>query len=154
MPPKLLLPDAGPLIGLSKIGQLGLLRELYSEIVTTDVVRSEVQSAALPDWIRVTDTYDLFEMARLRASLDPGESSVIALASEYPASVLGMDDLDARKAATARGYQVIGTAGILAEAFRQGLIDDLEGELQALKATGFWISDRIIRVVLESVTDN
>lgn len=37
--------NAGPLIALAAIGQLGLLRELFGEVLVADEVRAEVEAA-------------------------------------------------------------------------------------------------------------
>jgi len=53
----LVIADASPLIALTDIGRLSLLKYLFGEVVITDVVRQEVLSE-LPDWIIVEHSYD------------------------------------------------------------------------------------------------
>lgn len=144
---KLLLPDAGPLIALGGQNKLWLLVELYDEIVTTDVVLDEVRSVGLPTWIEVTSDYDAVAAARWGESLDPGESSVLALARRFTDALLLIDDGDARTACVAGGHRLIGTVGIVALAQRAGLISDGPELLDALVADGLWASESLIASV-------
>jgi predicted nucleic acid-binding protein len=44
--PPVIVADAGPLIGLAKIGRLTLLRELYGEILIPPAVHAELQAGS------------------------------------------------------------------------------------------------------------
>jgi len=85
----------------------------------------------------------------LMTSLDPGEAAVILLARELNADFALIDERKARKIArTVYGLKVIGSAGILVEAKRQGLIDNVGSALQIMRDNGYRISDSIIDTAL------
>jgi len=84
------------------------------------------------------------------ATLHPGESECLALAMENPGSLLVLDDLSARAAATANGLAFTGTLGILAAAKSRGQLAALAPVLQALKNQArFWINPQLEHVLLE-----
>jgi predicted nucleic acid-binding protein len=98
----IVIADASPIIALVAIGQLDLLQHLYERIMITDIVRSEIH-ADLPEWIEVTVNYDRNRFNILQLELDPGESSAISLALEYPGSKLIMDEFKGRRVAQKLG---------------------------------------------------
>ena len=148
--------DTSPILALASIGELDLLRRLFERVHVPTAVDREIlgssraafRSAVSEGWVAVEALPPgTVRDPRLR-SLGAGEGEAIALALETPESVILLDDRVARRTAAARGLQVVGTAGILALAFERGWIPDLEERLEELKATGFWISDRVFRSVL------
>ncbi|MFQ5854703.1 MAG: DUF3368 domain-containing protein [Anaerolineae bacterium] len=113
--------NAGPLISLARIGQLGLLQELYDEVVVPPSVHQEVtgdpgqagaQELAQASWLRVVEVEDQTAVEVLRFSLDLGESEAIVLARELPATLL-IDERRGRTTATALGLTKTGTVGVL-----------------------------------------
>src|SRR3954464_11981360 len=104
--------NASPLIVLSKLGRLDLLRASISnvEVVTPRAVLEEVLKGkpddpavalvveASGDWLRVLPAPSV--PAALRAGgLDSGELAVLSLALENPGSEVVLDDHSARRAA-------------------------------------------------------
>lgn len=53
----------------------------------------------LPNWIEVRRLTNTSVQAALEQTLDLGETSAIAMAMEYPSTILIIDDLKARKVA-------------------------------------------------------
>jgi predicted nucleic acid-binding protein len=51
-------------------------------------------------------------------------------------------------ARTVYGLQVIGTARLLVEAKREGLLDNVNKAVQAMREGGYWIHDDIVEFVL------
>ncbi len=87
----------------------------------------------------------------LRTSLDPGEAAVIGLARELNANFVVIDERKARKIArTVYGLDVIGSARILVEAKRRGLLDNVAPELQAMRDGGYWMGDSIVDAALKN----
>lgn len=147
--------NSGPLVALSLVGRLDLLPMLFSEFWIPDVVYQEVAVAGLgrpgaaslsePQWIshiRVAPEADPL----LIAELDPGEAAVIALARSCPPCMVIIDEKRGRRIAHhVYGLQVKGTAGLLVEARRRGLLnDDLRSILLDLKRAGYFLSDAVI----------
>lgn len=151
--------DAGPLIHLSWIDQLSLLKRLFDEVIVSPAVRDEVlappqgtrgldviQRAFAEDWLRVVTL-----TAPLRAvdALDRGEAEALVLAEEIGADLLITDDAPARLEARRRGLGVVGTVGILTRARDQGLIPAALPLLLELRRLGQWMSEGLLRLVRE-----
>lgn len=90
--------------------------------------------------MRLVAARDLSGLAELLDQLDPGEAEAIVLASELRASLLLMDERRGRRIALARGLNVTGLLGVLAEAKRRNLIP-LCGPIldQMIAQARFWI---------------
>lgn len=87
-----IISDTSCLVVLDKIGQLSLLRESYGNVVVTPTVAAEF-GKTLPDWISVRSPASNSIQRLLEETLDPGESSSIALALEIETCFLILDDL-------------------------------------------------------------
>ena len=90
---RLIVADAGPLIVLSKLGELGLLPRVFGEVCITQVVHAELLSGgsfpgqgaiaeALSGWLHV-EPVDMGSWAPLNPDIDPGEASSIFLAERH-----------------------------------------------------------------------
>ena len=156
--------NSSPLIGLSILGRLELLREFYGEVsipptVLREVVADgrgksgslDVNTAVADGWIRVAAPTDEPLVASLRRDLDPGESEAIALALTGGAGVLIIDETDGRRIAGSLGISIIGTVGVLIRAAHEGRIDNLREELDTLIQAGFYIREDLYRQALAAV---
>ena len=147
--------NSGPLVALSLAGQLDLLPRLFNEFWIPEAVYHEVAVAGLgrpgasslsePQWtahVRPSPEPDPL----LIAELDQGEAAVIALARICTPCVAIIDEKRGRRIAHhIYGLPVKGTAGLLVEAKRRGLLDDdLRTVLQDLKRAGYFLSDAVI----------
>jgi predicted nucleic acid-binding protein len=164
------IADAGPLIGLSRVGHLQLLADLFGEVVITPVVAEELglpPSQAPQDfpglaglldavgqgWIRVRSLPpDGLADQPLNPGVDAGEASSIALAlhwrREQRAVLLLMDDRIGRAEARRQALPVTGTAAVVALAQEQGLIPAAAAVLDDLRSQGYFISPAIVAAVL------
>ncbi len=167
----IVVSNAGPLIALGKLGQLGLLLKLYKHILISREVYNEVvvngTRIGATDASAVKRIVDkgrilveevmLSEGDRQALSIiDVGEAEVIALAKERKATWVLIDNEHARKIARFRGLPLKGTIGILIEAFRRGFLSQEEiellvGEIQARPE--FWISARLCDYALRAVSN-
>jgi len=146
------------LIGLARIGQLGLLPKLAKRIVAPAAVHAEVTAArenapgaaevAAQAWLEVQEA-DPVMVAPLRILVGRGEAEAIALAQRDPAAVLLVDDLRARKLAQRLGLRRMGTVALLGQAKREGLIPRLKPALDALVAHGIFIGQELIDAALK-----
>lgn len=69
---------------------------------------------------------------------------------EHPGSILILDDLAARAAASANGLSFTGTLGLLASAKARGQITGLAPALHLLRTQArFWISSQLERELLQ-----
>ncbi|MGI8550990.1 MAG: DUF3368 domain-containing protein [Dehalococcoidia bacterium] len=153
--------DAGPVIHLSWIHHLHLLRALFEDVVLPIAVRNEVLAAPDGtlglDLIRETLTRnewrvlqlppnDRLEQFRLRLT-GAGETEAIELARLFEADLLITDDARARVAAERAGLLVTGTVGVLQAARNRGLIEAALPFVLELRRLGQWVSEELIRDV-------
>jgi predicted nucleic acid-binding protein len=144
--------NAGPLIYLSVLGRLPLLRELFAEILLPDAVYEEVvlhghglpganeTKAAVEDgWLRRAVVQNRALVDALLGDLDIGEAEAIALARESGLRWILMDDRSARAKARLMGLTVTGTIGVLLLARRSGMDVDLQRDLDLLIEHNFRI---------------
>jgi len=138
--------NAGPLIHLSKVGLLCLLRQLFERVLVPEGVKVEVvdegklkgfpdalqiENALLEGWLRVEKVETPSEFARTAetAGLKPAEASVIFHA--YAAGIVALlDDDAARVFARTLGVEVRGSVGGIIEALSRRLVtmgEALEG---------------------------
>lgn len=120
------ITDTSCLIVLSNIGQLDILHGLYKTISITPEVAAEF-GEVLPEWIQAVPVTDPQKIRMLRNNLELGEASAITLAIETPDPLLILDDRKARHVAADLGLPLTGTLGIIAKAYRTGLIADITG---------------------------
>ncbi|MYA09547.1 MAG: DUF3368 domain-containing protein [Holophagales bacterium] len=152
----LVLTDASPLVGLSRIGGVDWLRELFGTVELTSAVREEVErgqvepaiAAALDQgWLRTRPGEPLGDRP---SHLGLGEWSTIVAAREHTGPVLVLlDDRLARREARAAGLNVAGTAAIVGLARRRGLIESARDVFERLLHSDFRIAPEIVRAVLE-----
>ncbi len=158
----IVVADAGPLIHLAAIGQLELIHRLSQEVLVPPSVFDEVVvvGAGLPGaaevgaapWIRVASPSGGDVVAALLAAgLHLGEAQAIALAVELRADRLLIDERQGRVTAEAMGVAVVGSVGILIAAKVRGDVPALAPHLEALRASGLWLSDSLIARVLLAV---
>ncbi|HRJ44039.1 MAG TPA: DUF3368 domain-containing protein, partial [Caldilineaceae bacterium] len=152
--------NTAPLIFLSKLGRLELLRQGVETVFVPSTVRFELRSvldsataeveSLLGGWLIERACTQLALLEVVRQSIDPGEAEVIALALELGINDVVLDDLDARRFARRNGLQPIGTLGLLLSAKENGLIVSVRDEIDRLQAFGFRASDVLIATVLAS----
>ena len=131
-PVRLIIADAGPLIVLSRVGELGLLRHVFGQVCITIAVRDELLAggtfpgqaaieAALADWVDVV-AVDIGLWEPANPDLGAGEVSSLYLALHNQGSLLILDDAAARREADWLGLSYVGLIGVVLEARRQGYI--------------------------------
>jgi predicted nucleic acid-binding protein len=141
------IADTSCLIVLSNIGQLDILRKLYKTILITPEVAAEF-GEVLPEWIHTAPVADLLKIRMLRNDLELGEASTIALALETPESLPILDDKKARRVAADLELPLTGTLGVIAKAYRMGLIADIAGVMTELRQSNFRIPHDFERIIL------
>lgn len=163
---RVVIADAGPLIGLAQIGHLDLLRALFGGVTITGVVAAEIGLAARPGasaiagalaagWLSVARSADVPEFEPINPGVDPGERSTIALALHRKAAgdqvLLIVDDRCGRAEARGLGLPILGTAAVLVLARQQQLIPACAPLLVSLRDQGYYLSDGLVAAVLAEV---
>ncbi|GHU99053.1 hypothetical protein FACS189483_07840 [Spirochaetia bacterium] len=137
---KLVISDTSCLIGLTNIGKLDVLTQLYGTVLVTPEVADEF-ALTLPEWITVKAVTDSQKTITFNEFIDLGESSAIALATELEDVLVIIDERRARKVALGLGLEIIGTLGLLIRAYDQGFIEDIESTIADLRRTHFRLPD-------------
>lgn len=123
-----IIVNSTPLIVLTNINHLSLLKNLYSEIFIPQAVFDEVtaknDSACQEiknhtDWIHICKIKDESQKRMYQAKLHAGEVEVMILAQESPgADLVILDDNAAKKTAKFLGLKVTGTNEVSGRALR------------------------------------
>ena len=128
------ISDASTLIGLARIGQLNLLRKLYSQIIIPQAVLEEVskekkagsEKISKASYIKIEKVKDEIAVKFLLGNLGKGESEVLVLAKEKQADLILIDEKKARKMARRAGFKVMGILGLLLVSKRNGFISNIK----------------------------
>ena len=169
---RVVIADAGPLIGLARIGRLDLLPRLFGTVSVTRWVADEVLNGGeFPDlvalkaafdqaWLQAADLADTDADAGLEEcqalinlhQIDMGEASSLVLARQLAAqgtvALLLIDEHRGREAAQHCKVAIMGTAGLLVLAKQVGAVEMVKPLLLALRDGGYFLSDRLIEAVL------
>ena len=156
----IVVADSSPLIALSRVGRIRLLKEMFGRLVVPEAVwqeltagntnRAGVSELLQSDWIERRTVSDRGLVNLLRRDLGAGEAEAIVLAREIDADVLLIDERLGRSAAESLGITITGLVGILIEAKQRQLLTDPIGLANELRdRAGFWISDSLMNLILQ-----
>lgn len=155
---EIIIADTTPLIVLSKIGYLELLRNSFQEVTIPEAVYSEIKAgndtvSKLVEenlsWIHVRQIKNRDLMSGFSSILHAGEVEAIILAEELKANLLLVDDKAARKAASSRGFKITGTLGLILHFKQMGWIPSVEDALALLDQAGFYFSPALKKAILK-----
>lgn len=156
--------DASPLIALACVGGLIWLPKLYGAAYITRAVRNEVLPArGLPGESDIRSALRRKHLRLLKREptepgfpdLDGGEASTLRAALGHAEGALVViDDLAARRAAAALKLAFTGTAGVVLDAKRAGLIGAVRPVFERLAQTDFRLSSRIVEEILAELGED
>lgn len=161
----IVVSDATPVISLLKINQLNLLHGLFQEVFIPQAVYDELtlnpvfekEAMQIKECSFITkvevgeeSSVNLFQRV---TGLDRGESEAIIYTDSIGADLILMDEIKGRKIAVQVGLRVMGTLGILLEAYEQGLIskEEIFSGLDILKNSGRYISEALYKQLTEKI---
>ena len=161
----IVVSDATPIISLLKIDQLHLLHGLFQEVFIPQAVYDELtlnpvfekEAMQIKECSFITkvevgeeSSVNLFQRV---TGLDRGESEAIIYTGSIGADLILMDEIKGRKIAVQVGLRVMGTLGILLEAYEQGLIskEEIFSGLDILKNSGRYISEALYKQLTEKI---
>jgi predicted nucleic acid-binding protein len=155
-----IVSNASPLIALSLIEKLYLLKELWGEIIIPEAVYKEVviqgkgkpgallvENAIKNRWIKVIQVKEENPVKFLMSILDYGEAEAIVLAQEIQADLVILDNREPRLFAHQVGLKVIGTIGVILKAYEKQIIENPLEEIYKLKNYGFYIGDKLLNYI-------
>ena len=146
--------DAGPLIALGRLDQLGLLSKMFAQVQVPNAVLAEcvakpeladarrIQVAVGNGWLIPCEEPD-FDAP----GLQPSERAAIGRAIRIGAGLLA-DDMAARLQAANCGLAVVGTLGVLVRAKRLGLLPAVAPAIEQLRDSGHYLGARSIAAAM------
>jgi len=157
----LVVSNSSVIIALARICRLDFLEKLFRKIIVPEAVwkeatvegRSGREKVVGAGFIHVEKASNKRLVALLEEFVDTGEAEAIALALEFKADLLLVDDKDARNLAKKLGLQVMGTLGVIALAKYKGLIPKAKTIIDKLIESGFWISRRVLEEFLKELNE-
>ncbi|KYC38984.1 DNA-binding protein [Scytonema hofmannii PCC 7110] len=154
--------DTSPLIFLSKGSFLHLLQIISPEIIVPQAVATEIQAYGETDvtamalastsWLVITET-PVVPTVIQSWDLGAGESAVLTWGYVNRGTEVILDDLAARRCATALGIPVRGTLGLVLSVKQQGEIPAARPVLEQLRLCGMYLSDRVMNQALAKVKE-
>lgn len=156
--------NAGPIIGLSIIGKLELLWEIFDEVFIPEEVynevagnnkyknygENEIKEALKNDNIKLYKVKNLEFVKQMYGRLHKGELEVMIAAKELKINRVIIDDRPARTFAETMLLRSIGLIGILITAKKLGLISEIKKYLDILIQEGYRISKKLYLEGLKS----
>ncbi len=151
-----LVVNTSPLILLSRVGKIELLRQLGLTICVPKGVVAEIEVD--PDDSACRTLQECLWIQQVKVSvpdgikawdLGCGESEVIAHALSTPGFGPLLDDAEGKACALAFGLKPIGTGGLLILAKRAGLLDSVSKVLNDMRTEGLWISNTVFHTIAE-----
>lgn len=155
--------NSTPLISLSAINKMDILKDLYDEIIIPNAVYEEVciegKSKVASD---IISKYDFIKVEQIKnqeakmffqTSLHKGEVEVMILAKEINADLCVLDDFLARKYAKHLGLKITGTLGVLLKAKEKGSIKAVKPLMDEMILNHIYIDDKLYGLVLETAKE-
>lgn len=156
VPNRPVISNTTPLINLAGVGLLDLLPQIYGPITIADVVRDEYVAGMRPGepdldqlpWLRVVAAVSMDPS--LPHNLDRGEAATIRLALATNASAVLLDELLARRVATAHSLPIVGTLGVLLVARQTNLIAAVRPVIDQMIGQGRRISPTLRATIVRA----
>ena len=156
---EIVIVNSTPIIALSSIDSLNLLRKIYGTVIIPEAVKAEIsfkskskahyQLNKSSDWIQIREITNEFHKQMFKTQLHDGEVEVMILGQELNADLLVIDDFVAREHAKYLGFKVIGTIGILISAKSKGFIHQIKPLMDKLIINGIYISNRLYSEIIK-----
>jgi predicted nucleic acid-binding protein len=144
--------DASALISLGWVDQLQILPTLFGRIAVPPAVAVEVtrRGPPLPAWIDIRAAARPPDGRVIAGRLGACETQVLCLGLELEDAWLILDDGRARVLARQLGLRMLGTAAVLVEAKRAGLLKRVQPVLDALLSKGFRLERKVYERILQA----
>ena len=163
----IVVSDTSPITNLAAIGQLDLLRQLYTSIVIPVAVYNEMVAVdrlvpgavevQILSWIQtqaVANAQSVMDIQTSHDDIDLGEAEAIILSLELKADLLLMDERRGRALAANYGLSVTGLLGVLVQAKRNGFIPTVKPLMdQLIEAADFRVSSQLYAIVLHTARE-
>jgi len=145
-----------PIISLSAIGKVEILRDLFQEIIIPEAVYEEIKAkkgygynAVDYAFVKVQSVQAKNHELLLSSRLDLGEAETIVLADEIRASNVIIDENLGYMIAKEYNLNVIRTLSILLKAKEEKIIPELKPLIEQMILKGRWYSKRVYHSFLK-----
>ncbi len=155
--PEITIVDTSSLFYFHRVGLFELFKKLYGHITVPEAVKNELfegqtQGEDVPQlekypWVEIRSV-SMPRYLQLISDLGPGESEVLALATNHPSALVVLDDKLARRIANMQEFRLTGTAGILLRAKRRGLVPELKPVIKKLLDLDFRLKPELLKEIL------
>ena len=163
----IVISDTTPLISLIKINHLELIGDLFGEIQIPDAVYRELvsnkkyteEAEKIKNYKNIkrvkVENETSVQLLRRATGLDIGESEAIILSDQIKADLLLMDEVKGRQVARNMGINLMGTIGILMQAYDSRLLSkgEIEECIDILRSNGRHISDRLYEQLIDRINE-
>ena len=161
----IVVADTTPIITLMKLQRLDLLEKLFDTVLVPNAVFEELVSNSnylieaqmvfecpFLKRLEVSDRQSI-KILRKVVGLDAGESEAIALAEEKHANLLIIDERKGRRVAKQMELKIIGTIGILLQAYDCKILsqEEILSCSKILRNSRIRISDSLFELILDHV---
>jgi len=149
--------NTGPMLAWGKMNAFDLIEQLPYDFFCSPQVEAEILNGqslgypvGRPEWVRVLQLQSsLTPFAAI--ALDDGEASVIQLALEQNITMVCLDELKGRRAATSMGLRVIGSLGLLGKAKTEGLIVAARPFIEEAQRNGVYYETGLVEIFLKGL---
>jgi predicted nucleic acid-binding protein len=157
--------NTSPLVALSSVGRLDLLRAVFPQVLMPGAVFHEVvtdgvgwaeagclqREIATQAWIVQVEPPASALLDSLRTKLGgSGEAEAIVIAREREVPVL-LDEMAGRRAAAGLGLRVVGSLWVLRQAKQAGLIGRIQPLVAEMREAGIYYHDDLVERFLREV---
>ena len=149
-----------PIISLSSIGKIEILKDLFQEIIIPQAVYDEIKAKqgygydeVDLSFITVQTIRDTEQEKLLLEQLDAGEVQTIVLSKEINADNTIIDENTGYTIAKKAGLNVIRTLSILLKAKEVGIITEVKPLLDKMISKGRWYSNHVYYSFLRKVNE-
>ena len=145
--------NTGPLLAFCRIGRMGLIADLFPEVVVPLEVTEELLVTPHADLPEIQKSLARFSVPSalvtpepfLAMQLDLGEAAVIATAVQRGGLPVIMDERKGRRVASVGyGLRVKGSGGLLVAAKQRGLVSAIKPLLLEMRRNGYFLSDALV----------
>jgi len=151
----IVVSNATPIITLSSIGKIDILKHFFEKVYIPQAVYDEIKSKKAYGYQEIEDDFfevitieDSFAQDILLNDLDLGEAQTIVLAKELNADIVLIDETIGYNLARSQKLNVKRTLSFLIVAKERGLIEEVKPLLDEMIENGRWISRRVYGDVL------
>jgi uncharacterized protein len=153
----IVISDTSPLVCLLHLNHIGLLKDLFENVIIPTAVFNELINAKIighnflqtNSFIQIKTPDDKKKVEDLMLILDEGESEAIVLSLELKTELLLIDEAPGRKIARQYGIPIKGILGVLLLAKEKSLINGVKPLIERLQTEiNFRINNNLLQKIL------